>query len=57
MTIRIIGIDAEWQLNSEGDQNSVLSYQWFGLYTGEALKKEEKSSIRIIPKHSENSDN
>ena len=28
----------------------------FAHYTGEALKKEEKSSIRIIPKHSENSD-
>jgi hypothetical protein len=27
----IIGIDAEWQTSAEGDQNQVLSYQWFGL--------------------------
>ena len=30
MTV-IIGIDAEWQTSAEGDQNQVISYQWFGL--------------------------
>ena len=31
MTIPIIGIDAEWQANPDGESVSVLSYQWFGL--------------------------
>ena len=30
MTV-IIGIDAEWQTSAEGDQNQVISCQWFGL--------------------------
>ena len=31
MTIPVIGIYAERQINKAGDQNSVLSYQWYGL--------------------------
>jgi hypothetical protein len=31
MSIPIIGIDAEWQRTEFGVENTVLSYQWFGL--------------------------